>query len=60
MSSNKGPVNGFERVATLHPELEKQDDTKETRTNGETYQQNQTNIETDRQNQSNKAEKNID
>jgi len=35
-SSNKGPVNGFERVATLHPESEKQDDTQETQTNGDT------------------------
>jgi len=35
-SSNKGPVNGIERVATLHPESEKQVDTEETQTNGET------------------------
>jgi len=45
--SNKGPVNGFEQVATLHPELEKQDNTQVTQINRETYQWIQTNREID-------------
>jgi len=37
-SSNKGPVNGFERVVTLHPESDKQEDTRKEpkQTNNET------------------------
>jgi len=40
---NKGPVNGFKRVATLHPESEKQDDTKGIQMNQQTDQLNQRN-----------------
>jgi len=42
-SSNKGPVNGFKWVATLHPESEKQDNTKETQSNQQIDWQNQSN-----------------
>jgi len=40
-SSNKGPVNGFKRVATLHPEPEKQDSTQENLTANNSDDQNE-------------------